>query len=117
MAICPRIMQHINGAYTTYFNVKRKRSGHLFQGRYHAILVDADAYALELSRYIHLNPVRAGAASGPKSMPGAATAITSATATHPGRLHTETILACLAFDGLMPRPLSGVCEDKRGIAA
>ena len=55
----PQIMHHINGAYTTYFNVKRGRSGHLFQGRYKAILVDADEYAKELSRYIHLNPVRA----------------------------------------------------------
>lgn len=54
------IMQHINGAYTTYFNVKKKRAGHLFQGRYKAILVEADDYAAELSRYIHLNPVRAG---------------------------------------------------------
>lgn len=55
-----QIMRHINGAYTTYFNVKRKRSGHLFQGRYKSILVEADEYATELSRYIHLNPVRAG---------------------------------------------------------
>jgi len=55
----PQIMRHINGAYTTYFNVKRERSGHLFQGRYRAILVDIDEYAKELSRYIHLNPVRA----------------------------------------------------------
>lgn len=54
-----QIMRHINGAYTTYFNVKRARSGHLFQGRYKAILVDIDEYAKELSRYIHLNPVRA----------------------------------------------------------
>jgi len=55
----PQIMHHINGAYTTYFNLKRKRHGHLFQGRYKAILVDIDEYAKELSRYIHLNPVRA----------------------------------------------------------
>jgi REP element-mobilizing transposase RayT len=55
-----KIMQHINGAYTSYFNTKRKRSGHLFQGRYKAILVDVDEYAKELSRYMHLNPVRAG---------------------------------------------------------
>jgi putative transposase len=54
-----RIMAHINGAYTMYFNIKRKRFGHLFQGRYKAILVEADEYAEELSRYIHLNPVRA----------------------------------------------------------
>ncbi len=55
----PQIMRHINGAYTTYFNVKRDRSGHLFQGRYKAILVEKNEYAKELSRYIHLNPVRA----------------------------------------------------------
>jgi putative transposase len=54
-----RIMAHINGAYTNYFNTKRERYGHLFQGRYKAILVEADEYAKELSRYIHLNPVRA----------------------------------------------------------
>ena len=61
-----QIMQHINGAYTNYFNTKRRRSGHLFQGRYKAILVEADEYASELSRYIHLNPVRVGAASMPQ---------------------------------------------------
>ena len=54
-----QIMRHINGAYTTYFNLRHSRSGHLFQGRYKAILVDIDEYAKELSRYIHLNPVRA----------------------------------------------------------
>ena len=61
-----QIMRHINGAYTTYFNVKRKRAGHLFQGRYKAILVEADEYAAELSRYIHLNPVRAGMVTKPE---------------------------------------------------
>ncbi len=61
-----QIMRHINGAYTTYFNVKRKRAGHLFQGRYKAILVEADSYATELSRYIHLNPVKAGMVARPE---------------------------------------------------
>ena len=54
-----QIMRHLNGAYTVYFNKRHNRFGHLFQGRYKAILVDADEYAGELSRYIHLNPVRA----------------------------------------------------------
>ena len=54
-----RIMKHINNSYTNYFNIKRKRAGHLLQGRYKAILIEADAYAAELSRYIHLNPVKA----------------------------------------------------------
>ena len=61
-----QIMRHINGAHTTYFNVKRKRAGSLFQGRHKAILVEADEYALELSRYIHLNPVRAGMVERPE---------------------------------------------------
>ena len=52
-------MHFINSSYTTYVNIKRKRVGHLFQGRYKAILVDRDNYLLELSRYLHLNPVRA----------------------------------------------------------
>jgi hypothetical protein len=64
-----QIMRHINGAYTTYFNVKRKRVGHLFQGRYKAILVEADEYAAQLSRYIHLNPVRAGMVARPEEHP------------------------------------------------
>jgi REP element-mobilizing transposase RayT len=54
-----KVMHYINGSYTTYINKKRDRSGHLFQGRYKAILIDRDNYLLELSRYIHLNPVRA----------------------------------------------------------
>jgi putative transposase len=61
-----QIMRHINGAYTIYFNIKRKRAGHLFQGRFKAILVEADEYAMELSRYIHLNPVRVGMVENPR---------------------------------------------------
>lgn len=64
-----QIMHHINGAYTTYFNKRHKRSGHLFQGRYKAIVVDKDEYAAELSRYIHLNPVRAGIVKNPDEYP------------------------------------------------
>lgn len=60
-----QILHHINGAYTTYFNRRRERVGHLFQGRYKAILVEKDAYCEELSRYIHLNPVRAGFVRSP----------------------------------------------------
>jgi len=62
----PQIMRHINGAYTTYFNVKRDRSGHLFRGRYKAILVEKGEYVKELSRYIHLNPVRANMVALPE---------------------------------------------------
>ncbi len=51
-------MRHFNIAYIGYFNRRHKRVGHLYQGRYKAILVDKDAYLSVLSRYIHLNPVR-----------------------------------------------------------
>ncbi|TYP00355.1 REP element-mobilizing transposase RayT [Geothermobacter ehrlichii] len=60
-----RFMQNISFRYTQYLNRKRKTTGHLFQGRYKALLVDADSYLLELVRYIHLNPVRAGMANYP----------------------------------------------------
>lgn len=64
-----RIMHYLNSSYTTYINIKRKRSGHLFQGRYKAILVDRDSYLLELSRYLHLNPVRANLVERPEEYP------------------------------------------------
>ena len=61
-----RFMHHITSGYTMYINKKRKRSGHLFQGRYKSIIVEKDSYLVELSRYIHLNPVRAKMAEKPR---------------------------------------------------
>ena len=58
-------MQWLNVSYATYFNRKQDRNGHLFQGRFKAILIEADAYLNHLSRYIHLNPVRAGIVERP----------------------------------------------------
>jgi len=63
------ILHHLNTGYTNYFNTKKKRVGHLFQGRYKAILLEKDHYALELSRYIHLNPVRAQLVKHPLRYP------------------------------------------------
>jgi REP element-mobilizing transposase RayT len=53
-----KAMHWIDVSYAVYFNRKRKRSGHLFQGRFKATIVNADEYLKVLSRYIHLNPVR-----------------------------------------------------------
>lgn len=64
-----RVMHYLNGSYTTYVNVKRKRNGHLLQGRFKSIIVDKDNYLLELSRYVHLNPVRAGMTKRPEEYP------------------------------------------------
>lgn len=53
-----KIMQLINTAYAVYANWKHKRTGHLFQGRFSSIIVEDDDYFLELTRYIHLNPMK-----------------------------------------------------------
>lgn len=89
----PQIMRHINGAYTTYFNVRHSRAGHLFQGRYKAILVEKDAYAKELSRYIHLNPVRAKAVKTPDTYPWSSYKFYIGSENAPDWLHLDFILS------------------------
>ena len=54
------LMRHINGVYSQAFNRRHGKVGPLFQGRFTAILVDREAYMLEVCRYVELNPVRAG---------------------------------------------------------
>lgn len=61
-----KIMQSLLFRYTRYFNKRYGKVGHLFQGRYKAILCDKDAYLVELVRYIHLNPVRAKVVTDPE---------------------------------------------------
>ena len=60
-----KIIQNLSFRYTRWFNRRQNQTGHLFQGRYKAILVDADEYLWELVRYVHLNPVRAGLVKRP----------------------------------------------------
>lgn len=55
-----RIMHYLNVSHSIDFNRRYRRSGHLFQGRYKSVLVDKEAYLLEVSRYVHLNTDRAG---------------------------------------------------------
>jgi REP element-mobilizing transposase RayT len=61
-----RILQNLSFRYTRWVNGLRKRSGHLFKGRYKAVLVDADSYLNALTRYIRLNPVCARMVKDPK---------------------------------------------------
>jgi putative transposase len=56
-------MRQFNISYTGYYNRRHRRLGHLYQGRFKAIVVDSDSYLLELSRYVHLNPIRLKAKS------------------------------------------------------
>jgi REP element-mobilizing transposase RayT len=62
-------MRQLNGVYTQSSNRRHGRVGHLFQGRYKAILVDRDSYLLELTRYVVLNPVRARMVKEPGAWP------------------------------------------------
>lgn len=55
-----RLMRHLNGVYTQAFNRRHGLVGHLFQGRFKAVLVDRDAYLAALCRYVERNPVAAG---------------------------------------------------------
>ena len=64
-----RGMRQLNGLYTQKFNNRYKESGHLFQGRYKAIIVQKENYLLELSRYVVLNPVRAKMVALPEDWP------------------------------------------------
>lgn len=63
------LMRHINGIYTQAFNRRHAKVGHLFQGRFKAILVDREAYLLEVCRYVELNPVRAAMVAAPGDWP------------------------------------------------
>ena len=58
-----QVMKSINISYVYFFNRKYQRCGHLFQDRFRSELIDSDAYAMQVSRYIHLNPVKAGIVS------------------------------------------------------
>jgi putative transposase len=62
-------MQYLNGSYTSYFNRRHRREGHLFQGRFKGCLVEEEGYFLEVSRYVHLNPVRARLVARPEQYP------------------------------------------------
>lgn len=69
LANLSNFMRRLNGAYAQYFNCLYGMDGHVFQGRYRAILVEKDRYLLSLIRYIHLNPLKAGLSQTPEGYP------------------------------------------------
>lgn len=87
-----RIMKQINGIYTQRFNRKHQRVGHLFQGRFKSIIVDKDAYLLELCRYIVLNPIRAGMVDDPGRYRWSSFKATAGMVETPAFLSTDWIL-------------------------
>ena len=85
-------MRQLNGVYTQYSNRRHARTGHVFQGRYKAILVDRDSYLLELARYVVLNPVRARMVRSPDAW---------AWSSYRAMLGADVAPAWLATDGLL----------------
>jgi putative transposase len=89
-------MRHLNGVFTQRYNRRRKRVGHLFQGRYKALLVQDDRYLLELARYIVLNPVRAKLVTYPGDWPWSSHAGLTGTRQAPGWASPASIWKRLA---------------------
>ncbi|MGA9333727.1 MAG: transposase [Rudaea sp.] len=88
-----RGMRQLNGVYTQRFNRRHRRVGHVFQGRYKAILVQKDSYLLELARYIVLNPVRAGMVRSARDWRWSSYRATAGMVNVPVWLHVDWLLA------------------------
>jgi len=97
-------MQYLNGSYTSYFNRRHRRAGHLFQGRFKGHLIEARGYFLEVSRYIHLNPVRAGMVKLPREYRWSS---------YPGYLRAGRTLGWVRYDRVLREFGSQLPEARR----
>lgn len=91
-----RGMRHLNGVYSQYVNRRHGLVGHLFQGRYKAILVQRESHLLELARYVVLNPVRSGMVVSPNQWDWSSYHWTAADAVPPPWLCTDWLLSQFA---------------------
>jgi REP element-mobilizing transposase RayT len=89
-------MRQLNGLYTQRFNRRHNRVGHVFQGRFKAILVERDSYLLELCRYVVLNPVRAKMVKDPLRYPWSSYRATAGSGSRPSFLTVEWVLSQFA---------------------
>jgi putative transposase len=97
-----RGMHWLNGRYAGWFNRTHHRSGHLFQGRFHAFLIDEEAYLAEVLRYVVLNPVRAGMVDRPEKYRWSSYRATGGFEAAPEWLDVATVLAL--FERQSPSP-------------
>lgn len=109
-----RLMRHLNGVYTQRFNARHGLVGHLFQGRFKAILVDRDAYLLALCRYVDRNPVAAGLVAAAADWPWSSCRAHLGLAAAPAWLDTAAVLA--AFAGRVPETPSQVQDAQAAYA-
>lgn len=86
-------MRQLNGVYTQRSNRRHGRTGHVFQGRFRAVLVDREAYLLELARYVVLNPVRAGMVPDAAVWPWSSYAAVVGAASAPDWLDVDALLS------------------------
>jgi len=86
-------MRNLGGMYTQSYNRRHQSVGHIFQGRYKSIIVDKEGYLLELSRYVVLNPVRAGMVKDPEEWEWSSYRATAGLIEAPGYLTTEWLLS------------------------
>ena len=101
-------MRRLLTGYAITFNRRHRRSGHLFQNRYKSILVEEEPYVLELVRYIHLNPLRAGLARNLEELDGLCTRFIAALRTIPlSAIEQQSRLAYRARPGLIPAHFLG----------
>lgn len=106
-----RLMRHFNGVYTQAYNRRHGLVGHLFQGRFKAILVDRDAYLLALCRYVERNPVAAGLVASAGEWPW------SSYAAHVGRAATPLWLDTAGLHGyLLGHSVTSAADSRRACA-
>jgi len=92
-------MRHLNGVYTQRYNRLQNTDGALFRGRYKAILIEPDAYLLNVSRYIHLNPLAAGLLSSVEDYPWSSCRFYFGIVASPHWLQTGFVLSMLGRQG------------------
>lgn len=103
-----RLMRHLNGVYTQAFNRRHELVGHLFQGRFKAIVVDRDAYLLALCRYVERNPVAAGLVRTAGDWPWSSYRAHVGLAPTPDWVDTDGL-----HDHLLGRPVDGASSRQR----
>lgn len=91
LANLSRLMRQVNGEYARIYNQRHNVKGHLFQGRFSAILVDRQAYLIEACRYVELNPVRAGIVDAPADWPWSSYKAHAGMIRHPQWLATNEL--------------------------
>jgi putative transposase len=98
-------MQYLNSRYAEWFNRRFELDGHLFQGRFYSVLVEGDWHLLELSRYLPLNPVRAGLCSRPAEWPWSSYRAVAGLASAPAFLYVGRVLGMFAGTPARARPI------------